>query len=377
MSPADRARASRLSPRSLALRLDVSWLPTAVLVLWWLATAALPASLENLAAPWHWLLALSLTFGLLVSVTLHEIAHALVEVRLGGTVAPVRLYPFGGVRQRDAGAHGPETEFMIAIAGPAFSLLAAFALLVASRLAVGTPTLAVLLIFLAALNGAVGFLNLVPAFPLDGGRALRAVLWTLRGDFGWATTLCVRLGSTFGLFLLVIGIYVILSDGGPVGGMTALLLGFMLRNAATYSFSDLLARRSLEGVAVRSLMDENPITVQRALSIAALAEDFIHKHQLKMLPVVDGDRLLGYVTAQRLKELPRDEWSRQSIGTITLPFSADTTVGPETDAIEALDKMTRSGLSRLMVVDDERLAGTVSLQDLLGASAAASDVKSP
>jgi CBS domain-containing protein len=124
-------------------------------------------------------------------------------------------------------------------------------------------------------------------------------------------------------------------------------------------------------------MDENPITVQRALSIAALAEDFIYKHQLKMLPVVDGDRLMGYVTAQRVKELPREEWSRQSIGTIALPFSAETTVGPDTEAIEALDKMTRSGLSRLMVVDQERLAGTVSLQALLGASpvAAATEVE--
>jgi Zn-dependent protease len=369
--------ATGLVPRSLALRLDISWLPTFVLVLWWFASIALPARLEDLSQPVHWLLALTLTLGLLVSVTLHEVAHALVEARYGGNIEPVRLYPFGGVRQRDAGAQGAEAEFMVALAGPAFSLLTAFGLLVASRLTGAGATFSVLLLYLAALNAGLAFLNLIPAFPLDGGRALRAVLWTLREDFSWAATISVRLGSTFGLFLVILGIYIILSDGGPVGGMTTLLLGFTLRNAATFSYRDLLARRSLHGVAVSRFMDENPITVQRALSIAALAEDFIYKHQLKMLPVVDGDRLMGYVTAERVKELPREEWSRQSIGTIALPFSAETTVGPDTEAIEALDKMTRSGLSRLMVVDQERLAGTVSLQALLGASpvAAATEVE--
>jgi Zn-dependent protease len=344
MPPEASERTTGGLPRSLALRLDISWLPTFALVLWWFASIGLPGRLEGLSQPLHWLLALALTLGLLVSVTLHEVAHALVEARYGGKIEPVRLYPFGGVRQRDAGAQGPEAEFMVAIAGPAFSLLMAFGLLVASRLAGSGATLSVLLLYLAALNAAIALLNLVPAFPLDGGRALRAILWTLRNDFSWATTISVRLGSTFGLFLLILGIYIVLSDGGPVSGMTALLIGLTLRNAATFSYRDL---------------------------------HFIYKHQLKMLPVVDGDRLMGYVTAQRVKEMPREEWSRQSIGTIALPFSAETTVGPETEAIEALDKMTRSGLSRLMVVDHERLAGTVSLQALLGGApvATATDVE--
>jgi CBS domain-containing protein len=173
-----------------------------------------------------------------------------------------------------------------------------------------------------------------------------------------------RVGGLIGLTAVALGILVILGDGAPVAGLTILLFGFTLRTAAVQSHRHLIARSSLAGLPVRRFMDENPITVQRALSITSLAEDFIYKHHLSMLPVVDGDRLLGYVTAERVRELPRDEWSRQSIGTIILPFSSENTVTPETDAVEALDKMTSNGSTRLMVVDQGRLAGVVALNDL-------------
>ena len=373
---------SRRTPRAdrpaLALRLDISWLPAAVLIIWWLGSRALPTSLPELAAPIYWLLAVGLTVGLLVSIVLHDMAHAAVSLRYGVGMTPKVLYPFGGVPQRDAGAGGPEAEFVSAVAGPATSLVAAFCLLVAADSVPEGSVPAVVLGYLAAMNGIVGALNLVPAFPLDAGRALRAVLWMLNGDFGWATTVSARLGSALGIGLAVIGIFMILSDGSPFGGLIILLLGFTLRSAATTSYRHLLTRRSLGGVAVRQLMDENPITVQRALSVSSLVEDFIYKHHLKMLPVVDGERLLGYVTAQRVKQVPRAEWSRQSIGTIAVPFSQADTVGPETAASEALDKMTSSGMSRLMVVDQGRLAGTIALQDLLrslqGGGRAQSDV---
>jgi CBS domain-containing protein len=217
---------------------------------------------------------------------------------------------------------------------------------------------------LAALNGLLAAVNLVPAFPLDAGRALRAVLWVVRGDFVWATSVSSRLGGACGLLTIGLGILVILGNGTPVLGLALLLAGFVVRAAAAQTLRQSVTRASLAGVPVRDFMDENPVTVQRALSISALAQDFIYKHQLSMLPVVDGDRLLGYVTARSVKETPRDEWSRQSIGTIVLPFSSDNTVTPETDAVEALDKMARTGTTRLMVVEQGRLAGVVGLQDL-------------
>ena len=172
------------------------------------------------------------------------------------------------------------------------------------------------------------------------------------------------MGSASGLVAIALGILVILSNGAPVGGIALLLFGFVLRSAAAQSHRHLVTRSSLEGVPVRHFMDDHPIAVQRVLSIDSLAEDFIYKHHLSMLPVVDGDRLLGYVTARRVKQLPRDEWARQTIGSIVVPFSNENTVSPDSDAIEALDKMTHTGISRLMVVEQGRLAGIIGLQDL-------------
>jgi Zn-dependent protease len=365
MPTVDRHRAPQTGRPGLALRLDISWLPAALILVWWSGNTALPERLPEAGLLTHWLLAVGLVLGLFVSVVSHEIVRLLVIARYGGWPTMVRLYPFGGLHQRESGTGGPEGEFMSAVSGPATSLLIAFALMLGSSALAPGSTTVVPLGYLAALNFAIGLLNLVPAFPLDAGRALRSVLWTLRSDFGWATTVSVRLGTAFGLFLIAVGIFLILGSGAPVAGLTTLLVGFTIRGAATTSYRHLLTRLSLGSVPVSRLMDENPITVQRALSVASLVDDFIYKHQLKMLPVVDGERLLGYVTAQHVKQVPRAEWPRQSIGTITVPFSPEVTVEPGTAALEALDKMTRTGLTRLMVVDEDRLAGTIALQDLL------------
>lgn len=350
----------------ITFRLDFSWLPAAALLAWWAATVSLPASLPGRPATMYWLMAVVLVIGGLLSVVLHEVAHTFVARRYGPRAEPALVFPFGAVRDRDAGSHSPESDLLVALTGPVASALAAVVLLLGAEATAPASPQHALVAHLALLNGALAAINLLPAFPLDGGRAVRSVLWVLRGDFGWATTTSSRLGSAIGLATILMGILIILGNGTPTAGIALLLFGFTLRSAAGSTYQHLLTRSSLQGIPVRQLMDDKPIAVQRALSISSLVEDFIYKHQLKMLPVVDGERLLGYVTAQRVKELPREEWSRQSIGTIVLPFSTDNTVSPDTDAMEALDKMTRTGNTRLMVVEGGRLAGILALHDLLG-----------
>ena len=352
------------SRRWVTLRLDFSWLPVSALLLWWTATTTLPAGLPGRPAAFYWLLAVGVSVGHLASVVLHELFHSVGASRYGMADGVVLVYPFGGVRDRLLVAGGAEADFLVALTGPVTSATLAFLLLVTGESTPSGSLARLLLGHLAALNGLLAAVNLVPAFPLDAGRALRAALWAGRGDFIWATAVSSRLGSACGLAAIGLGILVILGDGAPVLGLGLLLAGFVVRAAAAQTLRQLMTRASLAGVPVRNLMNENPVTVQRALSISALAQDFIYKHQLSMLPVVDGDRLLGYVTARSVKATPRDEWSRQSIGTIVLPFSSDNTVAPETDAVEALDKMARTGHTRLMVVEHGRLAGVVALQDL-------------
>lgn len=350
----------------ITFRLDFSWLPTVALVAWWAATSSLPADLPGRSTTLYWLMALVVVLGLLLSVIAHELAHTLVTRRYGSDAEPALVFPFGAARDRDAGCRTPDTDLLVALTGPVASASLALGLLIGAELARPGSPQASLLASVSFLNGLLAAINLLPAFPLDGGRALRSVLWLLRGDLGWATTTSARLGSAAGLAAIVLGILVILGDGAPVAGIALLLFGFMLRSAAGTTYQHLVTRSLLRGIPVSQLMDDKPITVQRALSVSSLVDDFIYEHQLKMLPVVDGEQLLGYVTAQRVKQLPREEWSRQSIGTIVVPSSTDNTVSPDTDAMEALDKMTRTGNTRLLVVEGGRLAGVLALHDLLG-----------
>ena len=351
--------------RAFPFRLDFSWLPFTALLLWWLGTTAVPDRLPQQTVTAHWLLTGLLTVGFLVSVLFHELVHAALARRLGLEPEKIRLYPFGGLRQRDAAAGGAETEFMIALSGPVASATLTFLLVVSAALAEPGGIQQAVLNLLALFNGALTFLNLVPAFPLDAGRALRSALWALRGDFEWATAVASSLGGIAGVACITLGVFVILGNGAPAVGMMLLLIGLMLRRAVRTSYRHRLTRDALRGVEVAQLMDTNPITVQRAVPVDSLADDFIYRHQLKMLPVVDGDRLMGYVNEQQVKRLPREEWQRQSIGTIVLPASSDNTVSPSTGALEALDVMTRHGHSRLLVVDSGRLAGVIGLQDIL------------
>jgi CBS domain-containing protein len=172
------------------------------------------------------------------------------------------------------------------------------------------------------------------------------------------------IGSGFGLALILLGVVSVI-QGNFVGGMWQFLIGLFLRNAAQMSYQQLLLRRALEGERVARFMQTEPVTVSRSLSVRELVEDYVYKHHFKMFPVVDDGRIVGCVTTRQIKELPREEWDRQTVGALAEACSGENTVAPESDAMEAMTKMSRGGASRLLVVDGGRLVGVLALKDLL------------
>jgi CBS-domain-containing membrane protein len=157
-----------------------------------------------------------------------------------------------------------------------------------------------------------------------------------------------------------------LVSGSFASGLWLFLIGLFLRNAATASYQQLLLRRTLEGEPVSRFMHADPVTVPRAISVLELVQSYIYRYHFKMFPVVDDSgRLLGCVTSRRVRELPRDEWDRQTVGALAERCTPENTVRADTDAMEALSRMSRTGASRLMVVDEDRLLGILSLKDLL------------
>jgi Zn-dependent protease len=349
------------------IRLDTSWFIVAVLVAWSLAKGYFPARVPDLSATTYWLMGTVGALGLFASVVLHELSHALVARRYGLAMRGITLFIFGGVAEMEDEPPHARAEFMVAIAGPIASVLIGAGFFGAYGLgataAWSAPPLEVLF-YLAFINIVLAAFNMIPAFPLDGGRVLRSALWHWKKSLRWATRVTSTIGSGFGLALILLGVVSVI-QGNFVGGMWQFLIGLFLRNAAQMSYQQLLLRRALEGERVARFMQTEPVTVSRSLSVRELVEDYVYKHHFKMFPVVDDGRIVGCVTTRQIKELPREEWDRQTVGALAEACSGENTVAPESDAMEAMTKMSRGGASRLLVVDGGRLVGVLALKDLL------------
>jgi Zn-dependent protease/CBS domain-containing protein len=349
------------------VKVDASWIVIAVLVTWSLAKMAFPSWYPDLAPETYWIMGAVGALGLFGSIVAHEFCHSLVARKFGMPMKGITLFIFGGVAEMGDEPPTARAEFWMAIAGPLSSMAigAVFYLVYRGGEAGGwnTPVNAVIY-YLGYINFILAAFNLLPAFPLDGGRILRSILWGAKDNLRWATRVSSSIGAAFGLGLIFLGILQFIG-GNVIGGVWMFLIGMFLRNAAQMSYQQLLVRKALEGETVRRFMNPDPVTVQDSITVAKLVEDYIYKYHYKMFPVMAGEKLVGCITTREVKEIPREAWDRESIREAVSPCSEDNTISPETDAIKALAMMNQTGASRLMVVENGRLVGLVTLKDLL------------
>jgi Zn-dependent protease/CBS domain-containing protein len=349
------------------VRIDMSWIVIAVLVAWSLSSGFFPVHFENLSTQAYWIMGIIGAVGLFLSIIFHEMAHSLVARRFGLPMRGITLFIFGGVAEMDQEPPSPKAEFYMAVIGPvsSFVLAGLFYWGYVAGMQQRWPAMATgILMYLAAINGILGLFNLVPAFPLDGGRILRSILWKAKGNLRWGTKVSSWIGSGFGILLIVLGVYSFLT-GNFIGGLWWFLIGLFLRNAASMSYQQLLIRRALEGEKVQRFMTEDPVTVPPSLSIEDLVEHYIYKYHYKMFPVVEGGKLVGCMTTKQVKEVPREQWGLKRVGDLLSTCSPENTIAPGVDAVKALSAMSRNRVSRLMVTVDNRLVGVISLKDML------------
>ena len=351
----------------IPLRIDLSWFIIALLVTWSLAENFFPSVAVGLAPSTYWIMGAFGALGLFASVILHELAHALVARGYGLSIRGITLFIFGGVAELESEPPSAKAEFMVAIAGPIASVLiaaACFFLIGVPWDFSGAPVAVAVLTYLAFINRMLVFFNMIPAFPLDGGRVLRSALWQWKGDLPWATSITSRIGSGFGIALIVLGGFSIFVGRSGISGMWYILIGMFLRNAARMSYKQVLMRNALEGQSVRRFMRPELLAAPASMSVAELVERYFNRYPLQTLPIVEGPRLLGCVSMARIQELSPDEWGRLTAAAISGPCPPQDLVTPESDAMEALTRMGRSKSAYLMVVEEDRLLGIVAAQDL-------------
>tara|TARA_B100001939_G_scaffold343387_1_gene356012 strand:- start:21512 stop:22648 length:1137 start_codon:yes stop_codon:yes gene_type:complete len=349
------------------VNLDISWLFLAVLVVWSLATGYFPYQVPGLDASTYWSMAIIGAAGLFFSIVFHEFSHSLVARHYGLPISGITLFIFGGVAEMEEEPENPKVEFLMAAAGPlaSFFLAALFWLtarfLESQSFGIGVAAVAS---YLALINAIVAVFNLIPGFPLDGGRMLRAVLWYWKDDLRWGTRIATGVGDAFGLVLIILGVISIFT-GNFIGGMWWFLIGLFLRGAAAASYNQLQVRRLLQGEPIARFMTRNVVAAPPHISLHELIEDYIYAYHYDMFPVVEQGRLIGYVTARDLKETPRELWGQTTVRAISRPLDDGTTIEAQEDALKALAQMRKTGNSRLLVTDRGRLVGIVVLKDLL------------
>lgn len=347
--------------------LDLSWFLIFVLVAWSLAMSLFPAYFGDLSTLTYWLMGIAGALGLFLSVVFHELTHSLVARRFGLPMRGITLFVFGGVAEMQDEPPSPKAEFVMAVAGPLSSgALALFFFGASSLMENGVPASVYgVARYLAFINGALALFNLLPAFPLDGGRMLRSALWRWKKSLKTATYIASRIGLAFGAGIIALGVVSFLFFGNFVGGMWWFLIGMFLIHAARSSYQHLILRKALEGERVSRFMKSDPVTVPPNLSVQQLVEDYFYKYHFKLFPVVEKGRLVGCVSTKQLKNIPRNEWKERPIGDIIDQCSDENSVSPDTDAVKVLGTMNRKGVSRLMVTDDGELQGIISLKDML------------
>jgi len=349
------------------VRVDLSWIFIAVLLAWSLAVGYFPNHYKNLSNHAYWFMGAVGALGLFFSIVLHEVSHSLAALRFGIPMRGITLFLFGGVSEMDEEPPSPRAEFAMAVMGPLSSIL--LSLIFYGIYGMGThgqwpDYVNGVMRYFAWMNGLLAGFNVLPAFPMDGGRVLRSILWALKKNFRWATRIASGIGSIFGFLMIMMGAIKVLT-GDFIGGMWWFLIGMFLQSSAKRSYQQLMVRKALEGERVRRFMVPDPVTVEPSVNVQQLVEDYVYKYHFKMFPIVDSGKLVGCVTTKQIQGTAQEEWRRKTAREIATACSTDNTIGPEADAVEALSKMSKTGHSRLIVTEGDRMVGVVTLKDML------------
>ena len=349
------------------VRLDSSWIVLAVLITWSLAKGIFPAYYEDMPAANYWAMGVAGALGLFLSIIFHELSHSLVARRFGIPMKGITLFIFGGVAEMSAEPPSARAEFFTAIIGPVSSLViaAAFYGLLQAGESTGWPmAINGVLFYLAWVNVILALFNLLPAFPLDGGRVFRSALWLWKKDLHWATMVSSRVGSAFGVLFIAWGLWEII-QGNFIGGLWQAMIGLFLRGAARSSYQQVVARHALSGLKVSRFMTPNPVSIPPEITLQAFVEEYLYRTHHQIYPVVRGGELVGCLTVRSLKDVPRVEWPRRTAGELAAGCDEATVIGADTDAMAALSVMNETGNSRLLVIENGRLVGIVTLKDLM------------
>jgi Zn-dependent protease len=351
----------------IPISLNYTWFIVFGLIAWSLAGGYFPTRYPDLSPSAHWAMGFLGAFFLFLSVLIHELTHSYIAKKEGIEVKEITLFIFGGVSQLTKEPEDSKKELKIAIGGPLCSFVLALIFWILLQATLPWPRLTLLtglLRYLALINLSLAIFNLIPGFPLDGGRVLRALYWRKTGSFKKATRIASEVGKWFGVGMILLGLFGMLT-GNLIGGLWFIIIGIFLRSTAEGGFQQVVMKGALEGVKVKELMSRDVISVPSSLRIHQLVEDVYLTHTHITYPVTEGERMIGIITLKQVRGVPRDEWTEKAVREVMIPLREEIILDPDGEAVDALQKMIRTGEGRLPVVKDGKAIGMITRRDIL------------
>ncbi|MHB0977375.1 MAG: site-2 protease family protein [Candidatus Aquicultorales bacterium] len=349
----------------IPITINYSWIAIFLLLTWALGFFYFPAVYPNLARSTQLLMGLVTSLLFFGSVVFHELMHSLVARHYGLPIESINLWIFGGVSQLSEEPRTPAIEFQMSLAGPlsSFFLAGMFALATYLGSLAQAPAVIGVSFYLAFINAFLGAFNLLPGFPLDGGRVLRSAVWYFTGDYRRATGVATTGGKVVAYAMIGLGFVAVFS--GLLTGVWLIFLGWFLLQAATSSYQQMIVKELLEEMTVADVMTRNPATVEPDLPVARLIDDYFKRLQWSALPVVDRyGKPLGLVSVRAVRRVPQDRWNSLSVADVMMPISEEVAVRETDNVYRILPKLENKSGGRLLVTENGHLAGIITSDDV-------------
>lgn len=351
----------------IPIKLDLSWFIIVAFISWTLAAGYFPLKYPELDRSIHWVMGIFSAMLLFVSVLLHELSHSLIAKKNNIPIRGITLFIFGGVAEMTEEPPTAQSEIKMAVAGPICSgFLALFFYVISiffTSFLLVIPLIGILK-YLVFINLVLMIFNLLPGFPLDGGRILRAVIWNYTGDIKKATYTTSRIGSALGIFLIIFG-FLNIFTGNFIGGLWFAFIGIFLKGAAETAYQQLMSGKLQHDIKISDIMTRNVVTIKDSTTIDKLIDDYFLRYRYNSYPVVSNGMLMGIVSIHDVKQIPREDWNRVNIRKILDSKIINLCVSPDEDANSAMSKMVKTGIGRIPVLDNGKLVGIISRRDIM------------
>lgn len=340
----------------IPIRVHFSWFIVFGLITWSLSTFYFPKAAPELPAVTYWVKGVIAALLLFTSVAFHELAHSFVAKRYRLSIDSITLFIFGGVAQMKGVPPHPRAEFRIAIAGPLSSFFLSLVFFyVAWNTSGGVQAISS---YLAQINFILGAFNLIPGFPMDGGRVLRSILWKKKKDYLYATQKASSTGQKIALFFIFFGVFSLFA--GMPGGLWLMLIGWFLHTAAQASYQQAGLQQTLSGVKVRDIMTKDLVTIRPTITLEEAVNEYFLRYGFGGFPVVDEGKYRGMITLKEIKQVPREKHKTATISDIYVPQNAKWELSPEEEAIKALETMIKEDVGRLVVKQGDIIVGLIT-----------------